>query len=129
MHLTALYWLNNKINSATENIRQPQSLTMQRWPCILFLGVSPDPVYKHRDKGQFLLYSGSYITWPCVCVWCVGVINRFVNTQYLWAPITGVLTLCAQYPTSILPELTQLGMKPVWKWYKLVPSKLSTIYK
>lgn len=68
MHLRALYWLNNKINSPTENICQPQSLTMQRWPCILFLGVSPDPVYKHRDKGQFLLYSGSYIAWPCVCV-------------------------------------------------------------
>lgn len=81
MHLRALYWLNNKINSATVNIRQPQSLIMQRWPCILFLGVSPDPVYKHRDKGQFLLYSGSYIAWPCVCV--CGV----------WGSLIGLWTL------------------------------------
>lgn len=119
MHLRALYWLNNKINSPTENIRQPQSLTMQRWPCILFLGVSPDPVYKHRDKGQFLLYSGSYIAWPCVCV--CGVWGSLIG---LWTLNTygHLLYRCANtlrpistfYITWINTAGDETSMKMVW---------------
>lgn len=119
MHLRALYWLNNRINSPTENIRQPQSLTMQRWPCILFLGVSPDPVYKHRDKGQFLLYSGSYIAWPCVCVCgvCGSLIGLWTLNTYghlLYRCANTLRPISTFYITWINTAGDETSVKMVW---------------